>query len=205
VFAILESYGLPAVKTAVFKKKEDLLKSAEKVGYPLVLKVDAEDIVHKTEAGGVMLNLEDEKALRAAFGKMSRKFAKMKPAFILQEYLGGGREVIMGIKRNEGLQPTLMFGLGGIFVETLKDVQFRLAPLSQEDAIKMIRSIKGYPVLSGTRGKKPADVDSLADILQRLSALAIDFPSIDEMDLNPVLAFDKGKGAMVVDARMKIV
>ncbi len=205
VFAILESYGIPAVKTAIFKKKEDLPKAAEKISYPLVLKVDAEDIIHKTEAGGVMLNLKDEKALKTAFGKMSRKFAKKKPAFILQEYLEGGKEVILGIKRNEGLQPNLMFGLGGIFVEILKDVQFRLAPLSQEDASEMIRSIKGYPVLSGTRGEKPVDVDSLADILQRLSNLASDFPNIDEMDLNPVLVFEKMKGAVVVDARIKTV
>jgi acetyltransferase len=205
VFAILESYGIPVVKTAVFKKKEDLLKAAKKVGYPAVLKVDSADIIHKSEAGGVVLDIKDEKALKSAFGKMSRKFAKVKHAFILQEYVEGGKEVIMGIKRNEDLQPTLMFGLGGIFVETLKDVQFRLAPISQEDANGMIRSIKGYPVLSGTRGEKPADVDNLADILQRLSNLASDFPAIDEMDLNPVLVFEKGKGALVVDARMKTV
>ena len=205
VFAILESYGIPAVKTAIFKKKEDLLKAAKKIGYPLVLKVDAKDIIHKTEAGGVMLNLKDEKELKTAFGKISRKFAKKKPAFILQEYLEGGKEVIMGIKRNEGLQPTLMFGLGGIFVEILKDVQFRLAPLSQEDASEMIRSIKGYPVLSGTRGEKPVNVDSLGDILQRLSNLASDFPAIDELDLNPVLVFEKEKGAVVVDVRIKTV
>jgi acetyltransferase len=205
VFAILQSYGIPAVKTAVFKKKEELLAKAEKIGYPSVLKVDAPDIIHKTEAGGVELDLKDESALKKAFGKMCRKFAKIKPDFILQEYLEGGKEAIMGIKRNEGLQPTLMFGLGGIFVEILKDVQFRLAPLSQEDAGEMIRSIKGYPVLSGARGEKPADLDSLADILQRLSNLAVDFPEIDEMDLNPVLVFDKGKGAKVVDARIKRV
>ncbi len=205
VFVILESYGISAVKTVMFKREEDLLKAAKKIGYPLVLKVDAAEIIHKTEAGGVMLNLKEEKALKAAFAKMSRKFAKVKPAFILQEYLEGGKEVILGIKRNEGLQPTLMFGLGGIFVEILKDVQFRLSPLSQEDAGEMIRSIKGYPVLSGTRGEKPADIDSLADILQRLSHLASDFPVIDEMDLNPVLVFEKEKGAVVVDARMKIV
>ena len=205
VFAICECYGIPVVKTASFKKKDDLQKAAKKIGYPSVLKVDAADIVHKTEAGGVALDLKDEKALKAAFAKMSRRFARAKPAYILQEYIEGGREVIMGIKGNEGLQPTLMFGLGGIFVETLKDVQFRLAPLSQEDAVGMIRSIKGYPVLAGTRGEKPADIDALADILQRLSRLASDFPVIDEMDLNPVLAFAKGKGARVVDVRLKTV
>lgn len=205
VFALCECYGIPAVKTTVFREKKDLIKTAKKIGYPLVLKVDVKDIVHKTEAGGVMLDLKDEKALKEAYGKMSRKFARSKPSFILQEYLEGGREVIMGIKRNEGLQPTLMFGLGGIFVETLRDVQFRLAPLSQEDALEMIQSIKAYPVLAGTRGAKPADMEKLADILQRLSRLASDFPMIDEMDLNPVLAFDEEKGAVVVDARLKTV
>jgi acetyl coenzyme A synthetase (ADP forming)-like protein len=203
VFDILHFYGIPTVKTALFRKKEDLFKTAKKIGYPLVLKVDAEEIIHKTEAGGVALNLKDEKALKAAFTKMSRKFAKAKPSFILQEYVEAGKEVIMGVKGNEGLQPTIMFGLGGIFVEVLKDVQFRLAPLSQEDAAEMIKSIKGYPVLSGARGEKPVDAECLADILQRLSYLASDFPSIDEMDLNPVLVFDKGKGAVVVDVRMK--
>ena len=205
VFAVCESYGIPVVKNASFKKKEELQKAAKKIGYPLVLKVDAADIVHKTEAGGVVLDLKNEKALKTAFGKMFRKFAKAKPVFVLQEYREGGREVIMGVKKNEGLPPTLMFGLGGIFVETLKDVQFRLAPLSQEDATEMIHSIKGYPVLAGTRGEKPVDVDKLADILQRLSRLATDFPVIDEMDLNPVFAFEKGKGALVVDARLKTV
>ncbi len=205
VFAICEAYGIPVVKTAKVTKKEKLSEVADRIGYPLVLKVDAEDIVHKKESGGVVLDLKDENDLDAAFTKMSRRFGKIKHSFILQEYLQGGKEVIMGIKRNEGLQPTLMFGLGGIFVETIKDVQFRLAPLSAEDAGDMIRSIKGFPILSGTRGEKPADIDSLADILQRLSRLASDFPAIDEMDLNPVLVFDKGKGAVAVDVRLKTV
>ena len=110
----------------------------------------------------------------------------------------------MGAKGNEGLKPIIMFGLGGVFVETLKDVQFRLAPLSEEDALEMIRSIKGYPILEGTRGEKPADIKKLAEILIRLSQLTSDFPEIDELDFNPVFAFEKGKGAVVVDARIKI-
>jgi acetyltransferase len=205
VFDILESYGIPVAKSLSFKKKEDLLKVANEIGYPVVLKVEAKDIIHKTESGGVILNLIGEKELKEAFRKMSRKFAKAKPSFILQKYIEGGKETIMGIKKNEGLPSTLMFGLGGIFVETLKDVQFKLAPLSQKDANEMIRSIKGYPVLAGTRGEKASDIDSLADILQRLSLLAADFPAIDEMDLNPVMVFERGKGAVVVDARLKTV
>ncbi len=205
VFEILRSYGIPLVKTVSFKKRGDLEKAVKKIGYPLVLKADSEKIVHKTESGAVALDITDEKSLKLVFNKMARKFDKFSPSYILQEYIGTGKEVIMGIKRNQGLPPTVMFGLGGIFVEALRDVKFRLAPLSQEDALEMIRSIKGYPLLAGTRGQKPVDVDRLADILLRLSQLALDFSEIDEMDLNPVFALEEGQGAVVVDARLKVI
>ena len=205
VFGILQSYGIPTVDTLRVKKESELESAAAKIGYPLVLKVDAESIIHKTEVGGVVLNLRDKAALMASFKKISKKFAKEKPSFILQKYLEGGKEVIVGAKGNEGLGATIMFGLGGVFVETLKDVQFRLAPLSKEDAQQMIHGIKGYPILEGARGEKPADINKLAEILLRLSQLTSDFPEIDEMDLNPVVALEKGKGAIVVDARLKII
>ncbi|MBA7710645.1 Peptidyl-lysine N-acetyltransferase Pat [subsurface metagenome] len=204
VFEILQCYGIPTVKTFRVEKEEELESAAQEVGYPLVLKVDAEEIVHKTEVGGVAINLKDKAALVASYEKMAKKFAKEKPGFILQEYLERGKEVIIGAKANEGLKPTLMFGLGGVFVEILKDVQFMLAPLSQEDAFEMIRSIKGYPILGGARGEKAVDIDKLAEILIRLSQLASDFPEMGEVDLNPVFALEKGKGAVVVDARLKI-
>ena len=205
VFEILQCYGFPTVMTTRINKEDELEKATQKLRYPLVLKVDAESIIHKTEVGGVTVNLKDKAALQAAFKEMARKFEKEKPGFILQEYVEGGKEVIIGAKRNEGLHPMLMFGLGGVFVETLKDVQFRLAPLSRGDALEMIRSIKGYPILEGTRGEKAVDINKLAEILIRLSQLTSDFPEIDEMDLNPVFAFKKGEGAVVVDARLKIV
>ncbi len=205
VFEILRCYGIPVVKTVSLKKIEDLEKVLEKIGYPLVLKADSEKIIHKTESGAVVLDIQDEKSLRSAFGKMARKFARLNPTYILQEYISTGKEVIMGIKKNQGLPSTIMFGLGGIFVETFRDVRFRLAPLSQEDALEMIQSIKGYPLLSGTRGEKPVDIDKLVDVLLRLSQLASDFSEIDEMDLNPVFALEVGKGAVVVDARLKVI
>jgi acyl-CoA synthetase (NDP forming) len=135
---------------------------------------------------------------------MSDRFKQYQPAFIVQEFLSAGKEVIMGAKGNDGLPPTMMFGLGGIFVEVLKDVQFRLAPLAKSDADDMIRSIKGAAILEGTRGDQPVDFDKLSDILVRLAQLGTDFPDIDEMDLNPVFAFEAGKGAVVVDARLKM-
>ncbi|NQT80628.1 MAG: acetate--CoA ligase family protein [Candidatus Aminicenantes bacterium] len=205
VFEILQCYGIPTVTTTRIDKEDELEKAIQKLKYPLVLKVDAESIIHKTEVGGVAVNIKDKVSLQAAFKKMVRKFEKEKPGFILQEYLEGGKEVIMGAKKNEGLEPTLMFGLGGIFVETLKDVQFRIAPLAEEDALEMIRSIKGYAILEGTRGEKAVDINRLVEILIRLSQLVSDFPEIEEMDLNPVFAFEKGKETVVVDARLKIV
>jgi len=204
VFEILRCYGLPTVETSRAEKQDELETIAQKIGYPLVLKVDAESIVHKTETGGVSLNLKNKDELLSAFQSMAKMFAKEKPGFILQPYLQQGKEVIIGAKGNEGLAPTVMFGLGGIFVETLKDVQFRLAPLSEDDALEMIRSIKGYPVLAGTRGEKAADCEKLVEILTRFSQLATDFPEIGEMDLNPIFAFEAGQGAVVVDARLKL-
>ncbi len=205
VFELLRCYGVPTVPSVKVKKEGQLEKAAEKVGYPLVLKVDSEKIVHKTEVGGVAVDLKDKKELFSSFKKMARKFAKHKPGYILQRYMAEGQEVIMGAKANEGLHPTIMFGLGGVFVEVLKDVQFRLAPLSPEDALEMIQSIKGFPILQGARGEKAVDVDKLVEILIRLSQLASDFPEIHEMDLNPVFALEKDNGAVVVDARLRIV
>lgn len=204
VFELLGCYGIPTVTTVNVRKETELEKAGEGLGYPLVLKVDSEKIVHKTEVGGVAVDLKDRKELLSAWRKMARKFEKEQPGFILQKYLSGGKEVIIGAKANPGLAATLMFGLGGVFVETLKDVQFRLAPISLEEAREMIQTIKGYPILAGARGEKPVDIDRLAEILMRLSQLASDFPELDEIDLNPVFALPRGKGAEVVDARLKI-
>ena len=132
---------------------------------------------------------------------MSEKFRIHKPHFILQKYEEAGKEVIIGAKGQTGIEPLILFGLGGVFVETLKDAQFRLAPLTKNQALEMICSIKGYPILKGTRGDKGVDLDALVDIMIRFSQLVLDFPEIDEFDLNPVTAFDNR--AVVVDARLK--
>jgi len=204
IFEILRYYGIPTVISERVEKKGDLDKLAVKIGYPVVLKVDSAEIIHKTEVGGVAVDLKDKPALLFAFDDMSRKFERENPSFILQEHIKGGVEVIMGAKGNEDLQSTLMFGFGGIFVEAIRDVQFRLAPLSEQESFEMISSIKGFAVLEGVRGQKPADIAKLAEILNRLSQLITDFPEIDELDLNPVVALEEGKGAIVVDARMRL-
>ncbi len=202
VFDLLDSYEIPTVKTVKIKEKTELEPAAEKIGFPVVLKVDTEEIVHKTDAGGVLLDIKDTVALLAAFEEMSEKFKTHKPDFILQKYEKAGKEVIIGAKKQSGIEPMVMFGLGGVFVETLKDVQFRLAPLTKNHAVEMMRSIKGFPILEGIRGEKCVDFDALADIMIRFSQLVLDFPEIDEFDLNPVLAVENR--AVVVDARLKI-
>ncbi len=205
VFELLNCYGIPVAGVTRVEDREALLAAAESSGYPVVLKVDAEEVVHKTDAGGVVLNIENQTELLNAFEQLSRKFAEYKPAFVVQRYLAEGREVILGLKGNANLQPTLMFGLGGLFVETLKDVQFRLTPLSTQDADELMRSIKGFPLLEGVRGEQPGDTEQLGEILIRLSQLAVDFAEeVDELDLNPALVFEKGKGVCVVDARLRL-
>jgi len=203
VFDLLRSYGIPTVDTVKIEDVAELDSAVQKIGFPAVLKVDSEAVVHKSDAGGVVLGLNDQAALQCALNEMALKFQEHRPGFVLQKQVEAGKEVIVGAKGNDGISPLVMFGLGGIFVETLKDVQFRLSPLSGEEALEMIRAIKGYPILEGVRGDKASDIDSLVDLLIRFSHLVADFPEIDELDLNPVFIHPAGQGATVVDARLK--
>ncbi|MFH2001302.1 MAG: acetate--CoA ligase family protein [Planctomycetota bacterium] len=205
LFAVLESYGIPVSKTVAVKNAGDLKAAAATTGFPCVLKVDSASVVHKSDAGGVVLNLRDQSLLDAAFDAMARKFKGDGVSFVLQSQKPAGREVILGAKAQQGLEPLVMFGLGGIFVEAMKDVVFRLAPLVPGEARSMIRAINGFPVLEGTRGMPPVDMDGLCDMLVRLSTLAADFPVIEEIDLNPVFAYDKGTAPVAVDARLRVM
>jgi acetyltransferase len=203
-FRALACYGLPCPKVAEAGSKDELLAAAKDVGYPCVLKVDSASVVHKSDAGGVSLGLADETELVAALVSMQASFAEPGTRFVLMEQMPAGQEVIMGAVAQPGLDALVSFGLGGIFVEALKDVIFRLAPLSEREADEMITGIRGYPLLEGVRGRPGADLDVLRECLIRLSWLVKDFPFIEEMDLNPVFAYPKGEGAAVVDARMKV-
>jgi len=204
VFELLGCYGIAAVRTLPVADGAGAREAARGMTYPLALKVDSAEIVHKSDAGGVRLNIADERELDSAFEELSARFAGKNAGFVLQECLTPGREVIMGLAGNEGLAPTVMFGLGGVFVETLQDVQFRLAPLSRGEAREMVRGIKGYPLLEGTRGEEGVDLEALEELLIRLSRLGADFPEITELDLNPVFAYSAGKGVAAVDARLKL-
>ncbi|MBU0717221.1 MAG: acetate--CoA ligase family protein, partial [Planctomycetes bacterium] len=176
------------------------LAAADAIGYPVVLKVDAESIVHKTERGGVALNIPDRDSLREHAQRMSALFSQDSPRFLLQQQMPAGREVIVGAQAVEGLGHTIMFGLGGIYVEVLKDVSFRLTPVAAHEARQMIESLQIYPLLSGTRGQSGVDLAMLAEIIQRVSQMLMDNPEIRELDINPIFAF--GDGAKAVDVRV---
>jgi acyl-CoA synthetase (NDP forming) len=203
-FAVLEAYGIPTPKVAAVADAGQLTAAAKKVGFPCVLKVDASDVVHKSDAGGVVLGIADEEALAREFKRMSDAFAGRGARYLLMEQCPPGREVIAGIKSAPGLGSLVMFGLGGVFVEVMKDVTVAVAPLSEPEAGAMIAGIAGYPLLTGLRGEPPADVAALADLMLRVARLAADFPLITEMDLNPVLAYPDGTPPTAVDVRLRL-
>lgn len=202
-FGVLAAYGIPCVKTGVIANAAALEAAVQGFRFPVVLKVDAGAVVHKSEAGGVAMGIKDAAALRGIFEEMDARFKEHDAAFIVQEQLPASVETIVGTNNTEDVGPLIMFGLGGVLVEVMKDVQFRMAPLAIQDAEEMIRAIQGYPVLQGVRGRPAADIDSLVDILLKVSRLASDFPEIEEMDLNPIFSFGPGEGSRVVDVRLK--
>lgn len=207
---VLAAWGVPVNRTELARDLSEAVKVAREVRYPIVLKIASPDIIHKSEAKGVKVGLSSELELRQSFDELiDNARAYKRDARILgltiQEYLPPAREVIVGALQDPSFGATVMFGLGGVWVEVLEDISFRLAPLSAEDAREMIQEIKGYPVLAGIRGTPPADVGALVDIIQKVGQLAHEFSEITEMDLNPIFAFDDGKGAVVADARIILV
>ncbi len=207
---ILSIYGFPMLKSAFAKNEITALKESKKLAYPLAMKIVSPDIIHKIDVGGVILNITSEEEILPAYKKMIKEVLKHQPmanitGIWLQEMAPkGGREVILGMHRDPQLGPLLMFGLGGTYVEIFKDVSFRRAPIRKASATRMIESIKTYPILAGTRGFKPVDLQLLEDCLLRLSQLVTDFPEIKEIDLNPLLVYEQGLGGKVVDVRMII-
>lgn len=184
-----------------------IVKNAELIGYPVVLKIVSPDILHKSDAGCVKLNLKNSEEVRNAYleilanAKFSNPYAEIKGE-IIYPMVEAGLETIIGVTEDAQFGLAVMFGLGGIFVEVLKDVAFRIIPLSKQDAFAMIEEIKGYKLLQGIRGNAPLDVTSLADTILKISKLCSDFPQIKEIDLNPTYVYEKG--VTVVDARIKV-
>jgi acyl-CoA synthetase (NDP forming) len=184
-------------------------EAAKALGYPVALKLASSTITHKTDVGGVALNLTSEIGVRGAFDLIKERLKEAgrhreMEGVVVQEMVPGGIEAIIGVTQDPSFGPLLMFGLGGTYVELLKDVAFRIHPLTDADAREMIRSVKGYPLLEGWRGAEPGDIASLEDLLLRVSAMVEDLPEIAEMDFNPVKVLPPGEGSVVVDSRVLV-
>lgn len=206
--AIFEAYGLPVAHTRLAETEDQAVELAERIGYPVVMKIVSPDILHKSDAGGVKVNIESSEAAREAF----RTILENAKAYNAEADIHGvavqmmapwGTEVILGSVNDSTFGPTVMFGLGGIFVEILKDVTFRVAPVSSDQAFKMLSDINGAPILEGARGEEPRDRRALSDVLSRYSQMIYDLSDeIQESDANPVIVYEEGKGVTIVDARI---
>lgn len=204
---LLQAYGIPAPAELLATDPDEAARAAERIGFPVAMKLISPDILHKTEAGGVILNIQTARAARSAFAALIERGRAAHPAARLrgvqvQQMVSGGQEVIIGVKRDPTFGPTVMFGLGGIYVEILADVSFRLAPLSAADAEEMLDEVRSAKLLAGVRGAPPADRSALVNAIVRLGQLAADHPAIAELDVNPLLALPEGQGVMAVDARI---
>ena len=206
---ILDAYGFPLPNSAVAATEDEAVDAANKIGYPIVMKIASPQIVHKSDAGGVKVNLTNDDEVRNGFKTImenAKKYdsnAEIKGVLIV-EMVKGGKEMIIGSKLEPGMGPVVMLGMGGIYVEILKDVTFRLAPLTDQEANDMISSIKTKKLLDGVRGEKPSDINKLSECIQRLSQLVTDFTEIKELDMNPVLVMEDGEGCKILDVRIGI-
>jgi acyl-CoA synthetase (NDP forming) len=199
---ILGAYGIPVTREELATSADHAVKLAADLGYPVVLKVQSGQILHKTEADAIRLNVDSEAEVRSAYAEILKNARKYAPeaeiqGVLVQEMIQGGVEVIVGVTKDPVFGPVIMFGLGGIFVEVLKDVSFRIAPLLRRDAEEMIEEIRGYPILQGVRGQPPVSRDALIDVILKVSDLVTAHKDdIDELDINPLLLFPDGTCAV---------
>jgi acetyltransferase len=204
---ILTAYGIRVPKSKLCASAEECVAFADELGYPVVMKIASPDILHKTDVGGVRVGLNAPVDVRDSFDLMVYRANKYQPdaqiwGCLVQEQVRGGKEVIVGMNRDPQFGPLVMFGLGGIYVEVLKDVAFRIAPFDRKEAMAMMQEIRSFGLLRGVRGEPPADLEAAANTLLRLSQLVTDFPEIVEMDINPLMIFEKGRGTVGVDMRL---
>ncbi|MPM86417.1 Protein lysine acetyltransferase Pka [bioreactor metagenome] len=205
---VFSAYGLLVTNTVLAKSEDEAVTLAKKVGFPVVMKIVSPEILHKSDAGGVKVNIKDEAAVRDAYKTILTNAKAYKAeanihGIAIQEMAPWGTECILGSVNDPTFGPTMMFGLGGIFVEVLKDVTFRVAPISEDQAEEMLGEIKGAPILKGVRGESPRDRKALAETIVKYSTMIMDLEDeIKETDANPVLVYEEGKGLKVVDARV---
>lgn len=205
--AVQAAYGIPFPQSVLARTAEEAGRAAEEMGFPVVMKITSPDILHKTDIGGVKLNLQSAEAVRDAFDLMVYRAQRYQPnadiwGCLVQQQVKGGKEILLGVNRDPQFGPLLVFGLGGIYVEALKDVTFRVAPIDRRQAREMLNEIRAYPLLRGVRGEAPSDTDAIVDVMLRLSQLVTDFPEIVEIDINPLMVFEQGKGALGIDMRL---
>jgi acetyltransferase len=205
---MMKRYGIPFVRQILAKNEKQVVKTAKKMGYPVVLKISSPDIIHKTDVGGVEIGIGNEEELKETYWKMMKNVKKKKPkakidGMIVQEMVpADSRELIIGGRRDPQFGPIIMFGLGGVWVEALKDVAFRLVPIERTDARKMMKEIRGYSLLEGIRGQKPVNFKLLEDVMISVSKLLWKNDRIQELDINPL--FINEKKAIAVDARILV-
>ena len=202
---LLKEYGIPVPDFKLIKSEEEISGLAKEINFPIVMKIVSPDIIHKTDAGGVKIGIKDEKEAKLTYQEILFQVKKYnKEARILgvitDTMAPEGTEIIVGMIKDPHFGQVIMFGLGGIFVEMLKDISFRIIPLDEIDAREMITEIKGYEILKGARGKPPRDIKAIEEVLMKVSKLTMENPEINEIDLNPIFVFEKG--LQVVDARM---
>ena len=207
--AVVEAYGINAPSSKLAKSPEEAVNHADEIGYPVVMKIVSPDIMHKTDIGGVELNLSNAQMVRIAFNEIMRKSRKAQPlakiyGITVDKMVPRGREMIIGMSRDPQFGPMVMFGLGGIYVNFLKDVAFRLAPLNEREAQQMMEETRSYTLLKGVRGQAPADIDSLREAILRIGHLVWDFPELKDLDINPMLVYDEGKGSIALDVKMTL-
>jgi acetyltransferase len=204
---ILQCYGFKILPTILAENENQAMKIADGMGYPVVMKIVSPQIIHKSDAGGVKVGMKTREDVRTTFTEIISNAKAYNPdariqGVLVQRLAPSGNEVILGMNRYKGHGPLVMFGLGGVFVELFKDVVFRLAPIGRNNARRMVRSIKSFPLLNGFRGKPKADLEIIHKLLVSLSDLVINHPEIKELDINPLLVHPEGKGATVADVRI---
>ena len=195
---VLAAYQIPVTREILVNDVKDLMNATQEIGYPLVLKGCSAEITHKTEKGLIQVDIRNNKEARAAFEEIMSNMKSAEHGVLVQEMVKGKRELVIGLTRDAQFGPCVMFGLGGIFTEILKDISFRVAPLEKRDALEMMHDIKGHKILEAVRGMEAADLDALADILIKVGQIGLENEKVKEIDINPVII--SGSKPVAVDA-----
>ena len=206
-YDVLKAYGFPVVKAELAASEAQAISAAANIGFPVVMKIASPDVLHKFDVGGVVLDVKNKNEAQKSYNKILKNIRTKMPdaeitGILVEEMAAEGKEVILGMNHDEQFGPILMFGMGGIYVEALEDVIFRLAPIRELTADMMIAKTKTYKILDGFRGGPVYDTEAISDCLKRLSQLVTDFDDIKELDINPLIVYEKGKGCRIVDARI---